>query len=85
MTRSLSPQTTQAAQVYFPIEDYFEIKQIAQEEGVPLAAWIRKLALKEVKKHASKKSKFSDLPTFKWKGPQKNLSEHIDQVLYDSP
>ncbi len=73
----------QAAQVYFPSPLYFQIKQIAQEEGQPMATWVRDLVIKEVEKRRKKRPKFSELPTFAWKHiDDPHLSEHIDQVIY---
>lgn len=72
----------QAAQVYFPISLYMEIKQISGQEGTSMAAWIRELASREIKKKNLKKKSLANLPTFQWAEDEPNLSEHIDDVLY---
>ncbi|MEK7145839.1 MAG: hypothetical protein AAB802_01505 [Patescibacteria group bacterium] len=76
---------TQAAQVYFPVSLYYEIKLIAEKEQKPLAAWIRDVVKKEVKTHHKGRAKLSDMPTFDWKTGPADLSERIDEFLYDSP
>ena len=85
MSSTLKKKKMQAAQVYFPVDVYFEIKQIAQKEEKPLAEWVREVVLKEIKTHKKKRSKFSDLKTFSWEKKKHNTSENIDKILYDSP
>ena len=76
---------TQAAQVYFPVDLYLQMKALAAKENKALAAWIRDLALKELDKSQAKKQSFSDLPSFNWPGLPDDLSENIDASIYDSP
>ncbi len=75
----------QAAQVYFPIEIYMKAKLISKNEGKPLATWVRELVVKEVNRKSKDSKKFSDLPTFSWKNVNPHFSEHLDDILYDSP
>lgn len=75
----------QAAQVYFPVSLYYEIKLIAEKEQKPLAAWIRDVVQKEVKAHQKGRAKLTDMPTFKLAGVEPDLSERIDEFIYDSP
>lgn len=73
---------TQAAQVYFPIEIYVQIKQVAKSENKALATWVRDLVVKELDK-GPKRKKLTDLPSFKLNLPR-NASETIDDILYGS-
>ncbi len=75
----------QAAQVYFSTDLYMKAKLISRSEGKPLAAWVRELVVKEVNRKSKSHKKFSDLPTFSWENVDPNLSEKLDDVLYDSP
>ena len=75
----------QAAQVYFSSDLYMKVKLISKNEGKPLATWVRELVVKEVNRKSKSRKKFSDLPTFSWKNVDSNLSENLDDVLYDSP
>lgn len=75
----------QAAQVYFPVTLYLEMKHIAKEEGLPMAAWVREIVEKEVRKKNSKKKSLIDLPVFDWAEGEPDLSERIDETLYDNP
>lgn len=74
---------TQAAQVYFPVDVYYQIKFISEREGKPMAAWIRDVVNKEVAKKRKKKMKMSDLPTFSHPGADPYTSEKIDEIVYD--
>ncbi len=74
----------QAAQVYFPFATYLEIKQMAVEENLPFAAWIRDAADQKIRAKRVKKKSLADMPTFSF-GDDPYLSEHIDEVLYDNP
>jgi hypothetical protein len=68
----------QAAQVYFSIPTYFKIKQIAAEEGKPLAAWLRDLANKEIERKEKERPKLKAPPTFKW-----NIDPHASEKVDD--
>jgi|GEM_PF-2113029 len=72
----------QAAQVYFPLPVYLQMKQIALKKGKPLAGWIREVMIEQVKKGTRKQKDFADLPTFTWAKDDPSLSEHIDDILY---
>ena len=77
---------TQAAQVYFPVDLYWEIKLIAGEEDKPTATWIRDVVTKEVEKARKKRKPFSEMPTFSnWKSDDPYISEKIDEIVYDNP
>lgn len=78
-------QKTQAAQVYFPIQDYLEIKLFAKAQNKSLASWIRETTMKAVKRNKVKKHKFSEMPIFDWPNAPRNLSEQIDDVVYGDP
>jgi hypothetical protein len=71
----------QAAQVYFSLPVYMEIKEVAKQEGLPMATWVRNLVTKEIKKKNLKKLKFSELSTFSWPGA-KTTPEEIDEIVY---
>lgn len=77
LTRS---KKTQAAQVYFPVDVYFEIKQVALKENKPIAQWIRDVVIKEME--TKSKKKFTTLPKFSWGKKKSNLSEKIDEIIY---
>lgn len=74
----------QAAQVYFSFPVYLEIKQMAAEENMAFAAWIRAAAEEKMRIKRTNKKSLADLPTFTF-GDDPYLSEHIDEVLYDNP
>ncbi len=73
----------QAAQVYFPIALYMQIKTIAAAEGKPMAAWMRDLAQKEVVKQLRKKKSLADMPVYSW-GDDPTVSQNVDQIVYGS-
>ena len=70
----------QAAQVYFPFPVYMEIKAMAQKEGEPMATWVRKVVMKEMKKKQTRRMRLSEMPTFSW--PGKISPEDIDKIVY---
>ena len=74
---------TQAAQVYFPKMIYFQIKLRAARENKPTAAWIRDVAMKELKKDTKPKRRLSDMPTFSLKEFKKFKPEDIDKIVYE--
>ena len=74
----------QAAQVYFPADLYLQIKQVAAEAGLPMAAWIREIVTEEVQKGQKRRKKLSELPSFTW-GKETDVSERIDEILYGHP
>lgn len=76
-------KTSQAAQVYFPVEMYIAIKEIAKDENKAIAEWIRDIISKELKKKQRKKVSLTDLPTFNWKTKENNISEKIDEIVYE--
>lgn len=76
---------TQAAQVYYPVQDYLEIKLIAKAQNKSLASWIRETTLKEVKRNKARRDKLSEMPVFDWPNAPRNLSEHIDDIVYGDP
>lgn len=71
----------QAAQVYFPVGLYMQIKVLAAQEGKPMAAWMRDLAEKEVTKQFKKRKSLADMPVFSW-GNDPTVSQHIDEIVY---
>jgi hypothetical protein len=73
----------QAAQVYFPIGLYLQIKSIAASEGKPMAAWMRDLAEKEVVKQFKQKKSLSEMPTYSW-GSDPTVSQNVDKIVYGS-
>jgi hypothetical protein len=75
----------QAAQVYFPMHIYLQIKQIAADEGKPMAAWVRDTVTKEIEEKTPKKKTWAEIPTFSWPETDHKLSEHIDDILYGNP
>lgn len=75
----------QAAQVYFPFPLYIQIKQIASDEGKPMATWVRDVVTAEVEKKEPKKKAWADLPTFDWPEKDRDLSKHVDDVIYAHP
>lgn len=80
MPTLVKSKKTQAAQVYFPIDVYFEIKQIASKESKPMAEWIRDVVIKEMETKGKKK--FTALRKFSWGKKKSNLSEKIDEIVY---
>jgi len=72
----------QAAQVYFPLPLYMEIKQIALEEGVPFAALVRETMEKRVKKGSKKRKSLADLPTYSFPGIETDISQRVDEIVY---
>jgi len=80
MSTFTESKKTQAAQVYFPIDVYFEIKQVASKENKPMAEWIRDVVIKEMKTKGKKK--FTTLPKFSWGKKKSNISEKIDEIIY---
>lgn len=72
----------QAAQVYFPLPVYMEIKVLAQKEGQPMAAWVRNVVMKEIKKKHPKRLKLSEMPTFSWPEKEQISPEDIDKIVY---
>lgn len=71
----------QAAQVYFPVGLYMQIKVLAAQDGKPMAAWMRDLAEKEVAKQFKKRKSLADMPVFCW-GKDPTVSQHIDEIVY---
>ncbi|QQR54683.1 hypothetical protein IPG41_05860 [Candidatus Peregrinibacteria bacterium] len=71
----------QAAQVYFPKMLYMQIKVLAAQEEKPMAAWIRDLTEKEVKKQLKKRKSLAEMPTFAW-GDDPTISQRIDEIVY---
>lgn len=71
---------TQAAQVYFPVDVYFQIKYVAKKADKPLATWIREVVMKELNKTSKKRKKFSDFPTFSGGGG--DGCQDIDKIVY---
>lgn len=72
----------QAAQVYFPLSMYLEIKQIALQEKKSMAAWVREVVEKEVKKVNSKRTSLIDMPTYSWASDDPYVSDKVDDILY---
>lgn len=73
----------QAAQVYYDLPEYIKLKIFAKKKKKkPLATWIRDVTLREYEKENKTKKKLIDLPTFNWDVGDRNLSEHIDDVVY---
>lgn len=72
----------QAAQVYFPLPVYIQMKQIALKKGKPLAGWIREVMMEQVETTIKTASDLADLTAFKWPDGDPSLSEHIDDSLY---
>lgn len=72
----------QAAQVYFPLPVYVQMKQIALKKEKPLATWIREVMTAVTEKEMRKKKDLVDLPSFIWAEDDPYLSEHIDDILY---
>ena len=72
----------QAAQVYFPLPMYFQIKVIAKNENKAMAEWIRDTVTKAVEKKRKNKRKLNDLHSFSWKSDDIKLSEHLDDIIY---
>lgn len=81
----ISTKKVQAAQVYFPVQIYIQIKQIALDEGKPMATWVRDLVVKEVKKKSPKRKTWADISTFSWPEKDHQLSQHIDDIIYANP
>jgi len=77
----------QAAQVYFPMHIYLQIKQIAADEGKPMAAWVRDIVTKEIvgKKKNAKKNAWANVPSFSWPETDHRLSQHVDDIIYGNP
>jgi hypothetical protein len=77
---------TQAMQVYYPIADYFLIKQVAKSKKMPVAKWIREITLKEANKKSKKPITLYDaLPKIKLSGEDTHTSERIDEIIYNNP
>lgn len=72
----------QAAQVYFPLPLYMEIKQIALEEGKPFAALVRETMEKRAKKGRTKRKSLADLPTYSFPGIETDISQRVDEFVY---
>lgn len=72
----------QAAQVYFPIDLYMQIKVISTQEGKPMAAWVRDLAEKEVTKKMKKKKSLADMPVYSFPGIETDISQRVDEFVY---
>ncbi len=80
--KAFTHKKTQAAQVYFSIEQYEIIKHIAKEHHQGIATWIRSVVTKEIKKTGKKRKKLSEMPKFSYPGMDKNISENIDTIIY---
>lgn len=76
----LKTKQNQAAQVYFPVESYLKIKQVAKKENKAIAAWIRE-AVEEKLEHYPEGKSFSELPTFDW-CVDPATSQKIDEIVY---
>lgn len=85
MPTQIGSRKVQAAQVYFPMHIYLQIKQIAADEGKPMAAWVRNVVLNEVKKKNSKKNAWANIPSFSWPETDHRLSQHVDDIIYGNP
>lgn len=72
----------QAAQVYFPIDLYMQIKVISAQEGKAMAAWMRDLAEKEVAKKMKKKKSLADMPVYSFPGIETDVSQRVDEFVY---
>jgi hypothetical protein len=72
----------QAAQIYFPLATYLEIKSIATAYGKPFATWARDVLVKEAQKENRKKTSLADIKFFDKSTNDPHLSEHINDVLY---
>ncbi len=75
----------QAAQVYFSLPAYLELKSIAASHGKPFATWARDVLAQEAVKENLQKKSLADMPSSSWGGDDPYLSEHIDEILYDNP
>lgn len=73
----------QAAQVYFPVATYLQIKVLAKKENVSLASWIRDAVEEKAKKSQKHQKKITDWPTFKWGKKNDDTSNNIDKIAYD--
>ncbi len=74
----------QAAQVYFPVSLYVQIKARAAEEGKPMAAWVRDLVAEEIEGVHKKKKPMSQMKTFSW-SDDPTISQRIDEIVYGHP
>lgn len=75
----------QAAQVYFPVGLYMQIKVLAAQEGKPMAAWMRDLAEKEVAKQFKKRKSLADMPVYSFPGLETDISQRVDEIVYGNP
>lgn len=75
----------QAAQVYFSFPVYIHYKALAKKENKPLAVWLREAAEEKAKKSAKNRKKITDFPSFSWDDGENNVSERIDEIIYDRP
>lgn len=82
MSLPIKSKKTQAAQVYFPVGLYLQIKEQAKLENKSLAKWLRDLALKELQKNNKKRKSLLDLPSYEWDDVDPHLSENIKKELY---
>jgi hypothetical protein len=72
----------QAAQVYFPIGLYLQIKALAAEEGKPMAAWVRDLAEREVVKKSKTRLSLAEMPVYSFPGIETDISQRVDEIVY---
>jgi len=72
----------QAAQVYFPVDLYMQIKLISAREGKAMAAWMRDLAEKEVTKKMKKKKSLADMPVYSFPSIETDISQRVDEFVY---
>lgn len=75
----------QAAQVYFPIGLYIQIKALAASEGKPMASWMRDLAEKEVVKQLKKRKSLADMPVYSFPDIETDISQRVDEIVYANP
>jgi len=85
MKTMFKTKKTQAAQVYFPMEEYIEIKFLALKKGKTIAEWIRE-ASREKKEKEIKKKKHTlyDLAGIIKTTPNEDCSDisEIDRIVY---
>ena len=71
-------------QFNFPIQKglYLQIKMLAAQEGKPMAAWMRDLAMREVQRKMKKKKSLADMPVYSFPGIEKDISQRVDEFVY---
>lgn len=87
--KTLKTTQKQAAQVYFPVHEYYELKNSARMLNISLAEFLRRGAKKYQQSVASKQKTVTsfnvkNLPTFSWGDDYpENLAQDHDRYLYE--